>query len=322
MLSQIIAKKNINKQLLAKLSISDRSLVNKIKPGEPYSKVYTYGYQAEIIPWSDMWKITYKYSYTNAIFAVRKWEQQGHRSEKNVLDYGNLIILDVDNEEGKPPSYTIAEIQEKLRGVTALIVTTMKHSEEYNRFRLILLLDERIPHHINNKQYILLMHGAIKMVGLDPEKFDTSKFANSSQMAPNLMHLYNTPQWSHFQAQTSFYIEGETIPVAELMVYVKGVEELEKKHIRSNLFTPPSSNSANNIYLPRDLPILHKGKYIGNFQNLAQDTRCDCPHGTKHSDKHGYDYAFITQLSGGDVGIHCGGNGCVGLSYLPEKEVA
>lgn len=85
--------------------------------------------------------------------------------------------------------------------------------------------------------------------------------------------------------------------------------------------TQKTHRSGENVFLDKDTQITHFGAYIGTLGSIEAGVRCDCPNGEKHSDGKGEDYAVTTALGGGEVGIHCSGNECAGIRYLPYREL-
>jgi hypothetical protein len=93
-----------------------------------YSDNWAYNYQNESVPFSELHNLTQEpgMHWCNHHF------KNGHRAEENAVPGFNLIVIDVD----KGTSLTLA--QELMREYKFLTYTTKRHTEEANRFRMIL----------------------------------------------------------------------------------------------------------------------------------------------------------------------------------------
>ena len=93
-----------------------------------YSDHWAYNYQSERVPFDQLHQLTQapKMHWANHQF------KNGHRAEENALVGFNLIVLDVD--EG----ISLAAAHDLMKEYRFMTYTTKRHSDEQNRFRLIL----------------------------------------------------------------------------------------------------------------------------------------------------------------------------------------
>jgi hypothetical protein len=98
------------------------------------SRDIAYSYQTDHPPFDQLHKLTTaeNYHYTAHSFI------NGHRKSENVIPGFDLLILDCDGD------IKISTVKVLLEDYTFLISTTKRHTEEVNRFRLILPLSHRI----------------------------------------------------------------------------------------------------------------------------------------------------------------------------------
>jgi len=100
--------------------------LNKLSVG--ISKDIAYNYVVDVVPFDKLYKLTTAtdYHYTAHGFI------HGHRSTDNIIPGFNLLILDCDGD------INISTVKVLLEDYMFLISTTKRHTEEINRFRLIL----------------------------------------------------------------------------------------------------------------------------------------------------------------------------------------
>ena len=104
-----------------------------------YSDHLAYRYRSERVPFSRLHELTQvpDYHWINHAL-VDGAEGAGHRSEENALPGFDMVVIDVD--KGTP----LAVARELLRDHTYLIYTTKRHTDEDNRFRIILPTNYRL----------------------------------------------------------------------------------------------------------------------------------------------------------------------------------
>ena len=160
--------------MMVYLSVSDTPL-----PNNP--KAYTKGFEWTFCEWEELYKVTKRFSYSNAHF------KEGHRKISNIIGFGNLLILDVDNH------YDANEVAKELTGVKSLIVTTQSHTSQHHKFRVIIPTDKLIGQRIGDDLHRELLTVTAEMIcGLDADKIDRACFGKDRQYAPaaNQKHRY------------------------------------------------------------------------------------------------------------------------------------
>jgi hypothetical protein len=98
-----------------------------------YSNHWAYNYLEEKVPFDQLHVLTQApgMHWTNHRFKGGALGQ-GHRAEENVVAGFNLVVLDVDG------GVSLATVHELLKDYKFLTYTTKRHTEQENRFRLIL----------------------------------------------------------------------------------------------------------------------------------------------------------------------------------------
>lgn len=93
-----------------------------------YSDNWAYQYQNEAVPFTELYQLTQEQGmhWTNHHF------KNGHRADENVVPGFNLIVVDIDK------GISLAMAQELMKEYKFLTYTTKRHTEEANRFRMIL----------------------------------------------------------------------------------------------------------------------------------------------------------------------------------------
>ena len=104
-----------------------------------YSDHLAYRYRSERVPFSRLHELAQVPDYHWINHALENGgEGAGHRNEDNVLPGFDMVVIDVD--KGTP----LAVARELLRDHTYLMYTTKRHTEEHNRYRIILPTNYRL----------------------------------------------------------------------------------------------------------------------------------------------------------------------------------
>ena len=211
-LNTVYDLKYTQEPLIVYFSMSDTPLANN-------PKAYTKGFSYELSRWEDFYKITQKFSYSNANF------KDGYRKAENIISFGNLLIFDVDN------NYDINQVRTDLKGVKSLIVTTRSHTKEHHKFRIIIPVDGCLNADVSKELYKeILRVTAEQICNLEADKLDKACFGLDRQYAPNKDQQYR-------------YIRGEVVPLEPIIKIannnlltnaVKNVEPIKINHTRSN----------------------------------------------------------------------------------------
>lgn len=106
-----------------------------------YGQDIAYNYRNDLATWKDLHKLVSKAGY----HWVSHHLNGGHRTEENSLPGFNLLVIDVDG------NCKLNTAQEFLKGYKALIYTTKRHTNEENRFRIIIPLNYTLK--LDAKEY-------------------------------------------------------------------------------------------------------------------------------------------------------------------------
>lgn len=106
-----------------------------------YSSDFAFNYKSDFAPFNQLSLLTK----ANGMQWCNHRFSEGHRNESNVIPGFNMIVFDID--EGK----YLKPIQELLKKYSYLIYTTKRHTEEENRFRLILPINYEL--HLDKEEY-------------------------------------------------------------------------------------------------------------------------------------------------------------------------
>lgn len=106
-----------------------------------YSDNWAYNYQNEIVPFTELHNLTQEpgMHWTNHHF------RNGHRAEENGVPGFNLLVIDVDK------GISLSMAHELMRDYKFLTYTTKRHTEEANRFRLILPINYTL--YLDSEEY-------------------------------------------------------------------------------------------------------------------------------------------------------------------------
>ena len=166
-----------------------------------YSDHVAFRYLSEEVKFSELYRLTQAqgYHWINH-FLENGLAGNGHRAEDNAIPGFDLIVVDVDH--GTP----IATAMELLKEYTYLMYTTKRHTEEANRFRIILPMNYRLE--LDAEDYREFMKSILSWL---PFESDTSTCQRARK-------------WESFNG-THYYNEGE--PVDALKFIPKTVRNEE-----------------------------------------------------------------------------------------------
>ena len=170
-------------------------------------KVYNEGFDFFYDSWSELHIYTQHMAYSTMSY------KHGKRLKKNVEGYGSLLIYDIDN------GYTGQALHEATKGFKKLIVTTMSHTKDKPRMRLLLPLTECLPM-VDEDLYKQIMLTVAKGIGLDAELIDKSCLSTDRQYAPN-------------PTQQHFYFDGETLVTSEIVAYAENDLQANKPVVKA-----------------------------------------------------------------------------------------
>lgn len=126
-----------------------------------YSDSFAYDYIGERVPFDQLHVLTQ----APGMHWVNHHMKNGHRSEENVIPGFNMIVIDCD---GGVPLHTCHELMKEYKFMT---YTTKRHSDEENRFRLIIPMNYEL--HLDTEEYKEFMNNVMSWL-----PFETDESAN------------------------------------------------------------------------------------------------------------------------------------------------
>lgn len=99
-----------------------------------YSDNFAYNYLCEKVPFSELHTLTQ----ADGMHWCNHHFKNGHRHDENAIPGFNMVVVDCDGD------VSLATVHELLKDYTYLTYTTKRHTEEENRFRLILPINYRL----------------------------------------------------------------------------------------------------------------------------------------------------------------------------------
>jgi hypothetical protein len=154
-----------------------------------YSEHWAYNYLCEEVPFEQLHMLTQ----APGMHWANHHFKNGHRSEENVIPGFNLMVLDVDG------GISLDAAHELLKDYKFLTYTTKRHTEEENRFRLILPMNYYLE--LDSDEYKDFMNSV-----MDWLPFRTDESANQ-----------RCKKWETFDAGSFFYNDGELIDVLDFI---------------------------------------------------------------------------------------------------------
>lgn len=140
----------------------------------------------DVANYTELAALMKQYPYSAAEF------ENGYRNSENAAAHGNVLIYDIDNDEGKP-QLSISEATELLeaKGVSAMILPSKSHNKEKNghfaeRFRIIVPTTETLPAGIEKEEYREFQKLAAKALDLD-------RFVDTKALNDKARFYYKSP---------------------------------------------------------------------------------------------------------------------------------
>ncbi|MDD3596176.1 LPD7 domain-containing protein [Sulfuricurvum sp.] len=140
----------------------------------------------DVANYTDLTALMKQYPYSAAQF------ENGYRNSENAVSQGNVLIYDIDNDEGKP-QLSISEATELLeaKGVSAMILPSKSHNKDKNgyiaeRFRIIVPTTETLSAGIEKEEYREFQKLAAKALDLD-------RFVDTKALNDKARFYYKSP---------------------------------------------------------------------------------------------------------------------------------
>lgn len=140
----------------------------------------------DVASYTELATLMKQYPYSAAQF------ENGYRNSDNAKSAGNVLIYDIDNDQGKP-QLTIAEAEKLLeaKGVSAMILPSKSHNTNKNghtaeRFRIVIPTAEKLPDGIEKEEYREFQKLAAKALDLD-------RFVDTKALNDKARFYYKSP---------------------------------------------------------------------------------------------------------------------------------
>ncbi|MBL1322190.1 MAG: hypothetical protein COA63_014195 [Methylophaga sp.] len=151
-----------------------------------YSNEFAYNYSPQLAPFDQLHKMTHTGS-TDVLHWTNHTFLDEHRSNDNVIPGFNLVVIDVDGE------VSLDTVHELLKEYKFMTYTTKRHTEENNRFRLILPINYNLK--LDDKDYKEFMNNIMEWL-----PFKTDESANQ-----------RAKKWETYPQGTYFLNQGDKL---------------------------------------------------------------------------------------------------------------
>ena len=150
-----------------------------------YSDHWAYNYMCEKVPFDQLHVLTQ----TSGMHWANHHFKGGHRAEENVFVGFNMIVIDVDG------GITLDTVHELMKEYKFMTYTTKRHSDEENRFRLIIPMNYYLE--LDSSEYKEFMNTVMAWL-----PFKTDESANQ-----------RAKKWECFDGEYHYNMDGELLDV-------------------------------------------------------------------------------------------------------------
>ena len=150
-----------------------------------YSDHWAYNYMCEKVPFDQLHVLTQ----SSGMHWANHHFKGGHRAEENVFVGFNMIVIDVDG------GITLNTVHELMKEYKFMTYTTKRHSDEENRFRLIIPMNYYLE--LDSSEYKEFMNTVMAWL-----PFKTDESANQ-----------RAKKWECFDGEYHYNMEGELLDV-------------------------------------------------------------------------------------------------------------
>jgi hypothetical protein len=154
-----------------------------------YSDHWAYNYLCEEVPFDQLHQLTQ----FNGMHWANHHFKNGHRQEENVIAGFNMISIDVDGGIG------LGTVHDLLKDIKFLTYTTKRHTEQENRFRLMIPINYRLE--LDSDEYKEFMNNVMSWL-----PFQTDESANQ-----------RSKKWESFDGEYHYNLEGELLDVLDFI---------------------------------------------------------------------------------------------------------
>lgn len=171
-----------------------------------YSDNWAYDYETELVPFNQLHVLTQEpgMHWCNHSF------RNGHRSEETVIAGFNTVVLDVDG------TVSLETAHELLKEYKFMTYTTKRHTEEENRFRLIIPINYNLE--LDSDDYKEFMNSLMEWL-----PFETDESANQ-----------RSKKWESFDGDYFYNEEGQLLDALKFIPkttrneqHKKGMQQIE-----------------------------------------------------------------------------------------------
>jgi hypothetical protein len=148
-----------------------------------YSDNFAYNYEGELAPFDQLHVLTQ----APGLHWINHWAEGGHRAEDKIIPGFNLVVIDIDG------GVTLDTVHELMKDYTFMTYTTKRHTDEENRFRLIMPINYTLE--LDSEDYKEFMNSFMAWL-----PFDSDAAANQ-----------RSKKWQSFEGGTHHYNEGQMV---------------------------------------------------------------------------------------------------------------
>jgi len=214
------------------------------------------GYEEQVVSWEELQEV----GKVDGFSWTTHWFIDAHRSEQNVLEGFNLIVLDVDS------GYPLNAALTLLEGLTAPGYTTKRHTEEFNRYRIVLPTSHIL--NLNKEDYKTFMANIIEDL---PFKVDEQANQRSRKWLTHKGELH--------------VLEGELFDVLPYIPRTKKNEARQQKRTSLEVdaleawFMQSQEGSRNNMLYRYACVLLEQGIGLSDINQRVQalNSKLDSP---------------------------------------------
>lgn len=205
-----------------------------------YSDHWAYNYMSERVPFDQLHLLTQAMQEMKADGSQEPmhWANhaftKNHRSEENVIPGFNMIVIDVDG------GVSLSTCHELLKDYKFLTYTTKRHTEEENRFRLILPINYNLM--LDSGEYKEFMNSFMEWL-----PFETDPSANQ-----------RSKKWECFDGEFHYNMDGAVLDALPFIPstrrneeYKKGMQELQNLDNMERWFAQRMANGNRNNHMIR-----------------------------------------------------------------------
>jgi len=212
-----------------------------------YSDHWAYNYLGEVVPFDQLHNLTQApgMHWANHHFS------KGHRAEENVIAGFNMLSIDVDG------TIPLATVHDLLKEIKFMTYTTKRHTDEENRFRLIIPINYNLE--LDSDEYKEFMNSVMAWL-----PFKTDESANQ-----------RAKKWECFDGGTYHYnMDGEILDALPFIpktsrheAYTKEMQQLESLDNLERWFAQRiASGNRNNQMIKYALALLDSGMGLVEVQ--------------------------------------------------------